>query len=325
MANPDSRCLPLVEVEHDQIQSLLSPVLKGAAIAGIECVEGGLTNTLYRITLADGGASLCLRIFAAGRLSWERELKILARVSASLPVPVPLLADCGEADFGRPFLVYRWVEGITLNECRRQTSPAELLSVAEPLGRLLAGVANFSFADDLNGSPNDFHEGQSPMEVLFSAKAEALLHGLARKRLGAALADAMWSCLDASAVRLRELKHAASLVHGDLSGRNVLVALDEDGGWRLSGLIDWEAAFSGSSLWDVGSLFRYPKRYSETFRQRFERGYRDAGGALPEDWLRTSRLLDATRLVATLNEERELPVVFAECRELLEAVIAERV
>jgi len=31
----------------------------------------------------------------------------------------------------------------------------------------------------------------------------------------------------------------------------------------------------------------------------------------------TARLLDATRLVATLNEERELPVVFAECRKLI--------
>ena len=93
--------------------------------------------------------------------------------------------------------------------------------------------------------------------------------------------------------------------------------LAEEGGWRISGLIDWEAAFSGSLIWDLGSLFRYGRRYSETFRQRFERGYRDAGGALPEDWLRTARLLDAARLVATLNEERELPVVFAECRKLI--------
>jgi hypothetical protein len=36
-------------------------------------------------------------------------------------------------------------------------------------------------------------------------------------------------------------------------------------------------------------------------------------------------LLDATRLVATLNEERELPVVFAECRDLIEAVVTESV
>ena len=64
---------------------------------------------------------------------------------------------------------------------------------------------------------------------------------------------------------------------------------------------------------------------SETFRQRFERGYRDAGGELPEDWLRTARLLDSTLIVATLNEERELPAVFAELCELIEVIIAEGV
>jgi len=325
MANPDPRCLPLIEIELDQIQELLSPALKGAAIAGVERVEGGLVNTLYRVTRADGGVPLCLRIFAAGRLAWEKERKILARVSASLPVPDALLAGCGGTGFGRPYLVYRWIEGVTLNECRRQAPPAALLSVAEPLGRLLAGVAGFSFANDLNGEPNVVHAGPASIEVLLSVNEEMLLRGLARKRLGAALADAMRRRLEAGAVHLCALDRVARLVHGDFGGRNILVAPAEGGGWRVNGLIDWEAAFSGSALWDVGSLFRYARRYSEAFCQRFEQGYRDAGGALPEDWLRTARLLDATRQVATLNEERELPVVFAECRELIEAVVAEGV
>jgi aminoglycoside phosphotransferase (APT) family kinase protein len=323
MTNPDARCFPLIEVELDQIQSLLYPVLKGAAITSVERVEGGLTNTLYRIETTDGSVSLCLRIFAAGRLPWERELKILALVSPSLPVPEVLLADCGGADFGHPYLIYRWIEGIMLNKFRRQMSPAALISVAEPLGRLLASVASFSFVDGFNGALNDALAVKPPIEVLLSLNEEALRRGPARKRLGAALADAMCSRFDAGAVRLCELDRAISLVHGDLGWRNILVAPAEDGGWRISGLIDWEAAFSGSSLWDVGSLFRYSRRYSETFCQRFERGYRDAGGALPDDWLRTARLLDATIQVATLNEEQERPVVLAECRELIEAMVVE--
>jgi aminoglycoside phosphotransferase (APT) family kinase protein len=321
MANPDARCLPLIEVELDQLQSMLFPVLKGAAIAGVERVEGGLTNTLYRITPADGSVSLCLRIFAAGRLSWETELKILSLVSASLPVPEPLLADCGGADCGYPYLVYRWIEGIMLNEFRKQMSPAALLSVAEPLGRLLANVASFSFAGGFNGVLNDVLAVKPPIEVLLSANEEALLRGLARKRLGAALADAICSRFDAGAVCLCELDCSPRLVHGDLGWRNILVAPAEDGGWRISGLIDWEAAFSGSSLWDVGSVFRYSRRYSETFCQRFERGYRDAGGALPNDWLRTARLLDAILHIAALNEEQGRQVVFSECRGLIEAMV----
>jgi hypothetical protein len=34
--------------------------------------------------------------------------------------------------------------------------------------------------------------------------------------------------------------------------------------------------------------------------------------------------LDSTRLVTILNETQELPLVFAECRELIEAMVARR-
>jgi hypothetical protein len=75
----------------------------------------------------------------------------------------------------------------------------------------------------------------------------------------------------------------------------------------------------GGTIADV----RYARRYSIAFRRNFEQGYRDAGGTLPEDWWRTAKLLDAIRLVAILNEERDLPVVFADCRELIEAVVGD--
>jgi aminoglycoside phosphotransferase (APT) family kinase protein len=142
------------------LQTWLFPALRGASITGVERVEGGLTNTLYRIETTDGSVSFCICIFAAGRLPWERELKILALVSLSLPVPEVLLGDCGGANFEHPYLIYRWIEGIMLNKFRRQMSPAALLSVAEPLGRLLASVASFSFTGGLNGALKDAPSSQ---------------------------------------------------------------------------------------------------------------------------------------------------------------------
>src|SRR5262245_42922805 len=234
MTDPDPRVLPLVELEIDQIRALLSPLLNGAAIAGVERMEGGLVNTLYRVTPADGDASLCLRIFAGGRLPWETERKALTRVSASLPVPDVLLADSGNSDFSYPYLVYRWIEGIMLNKFRRRETPATLLSVAETLGRLLAGVASFSFADGPNVEPNGVHSRLSSIEALLSVNEKMLLSGLARKRLGSALADGMWRLFEANADLLCKLDGGARLGHGDFGGRNILGAPSESGGWRVS-------------------------------------------------------------------------------------------
>jgi hypothetical protein len=74
-------------------------------------------------------------------------------------------------------------------------------------------------------------------------------------------------------------------------------------------------------LWDVGSLFRYPHRYSEEFRALFAEGYGAAGGSLSPDWYMAARTVDSVRLVSILSEERELLGVFAECIELIQSIV----
>jgi hypothetical protein len=92
--------------------------------------------------------------------------------------------------------------------------------------------------------------------------------------------------------------------------------------WRIGGVIDWEAAASASPLVDIGSLFRYAQRYDARFVEDFERGYREADGELPTDWFRTARLVDALWLVEMLDEPRELPGVYADCRMLIAKLVA---
>jgi len=313
------RRFPLVEVTLGQLSALLSPFLSGRGIGRVEHVDGGLTNTILRVWPADGSSGLLVRIFAGGRAPWEKERKILTRVRASLPVSEVLLANDGNGSLPYPSLVCRWIEGITLNSFRKRTSAVELLTLAEPLGRLVARISGTPAAGDL-GLEADWGTPVSSLEALLSLSREQLLRGRARMRLGDALADALWRRLSAEAERFPGLA-PDSLVHGDLGGRNILVAPDGDARWRIAGLLDWEAAFTGWALWDVGSLFRYPKRFGEAFRTGFERGYSDAGSPLPAKWWETARLLDATRQVSTLDAEREQPTVFADCRELLALLV----
>ena len=65
-------------------------------------------------------------------------------------------------------------------------------------------------------------------------------------------------------------------------------------------------------------MFRYATRYSPSFRDSFGAGYRSAGGVLPDEWWIVARLIDVTRLVRILNEDRELPSVFSDCRMIAE-------
>jgi aminoglycoside phosphotransferase (APT) family kinase protein len=295
---------------------MLRPVSGDAELREVVRVDGGLVNTVYRVKTKRAGAAFGLRVYAAGGPAFEAECRLLESLAATLPVPRVLYADASRRHYcAHPYLVYQWIEGITLNECRRQSSPKALLTLAEPLGRLLARIAAALPAA---------HVSQTLRAATALERSDGQLRaGLARERLGCVLADQLRDCLKSSSSTLHALDRTGLLVHGDFGGRNILVKVDESGEWRIGGVIDWEDAAAGSALWDVGSLFRYTRRYSEEFRALFARGYRGAGGKLPPRWWLSARTIDATRLVAILSEERELPGVFAECAELIESLVAD--
>lgn len=293
---------------------MLRPLLGGAGLHEVARVGGGLVNTVYRVRA--GGGTYALRVCAADGPDFEEECRLLDNLAETLPVPCVLFADASGRLCARPYLVYRWVEGVSLNECRRQNSPDALLTLAGPLGRLLAQIAGSAFTAD--------HVSKTMrVSTLLRRAEEQLRAGQARRRLGGAPADRLRDHLNRRAAVLRALDDAGALVHGDFGGRNILARVGGNGEWGISGVIDWEEAAAGSVLWDVGSLFRYPRRYSDEFRTLFERGYRAAGGRLPPDWWHTARTIDATRLVAILSQERELPGVFAECAELVGSIVTE--
>lgn len=229
----DPRCHPLIELDLRQVHAMLAPLLKEARIHEVLPVEGGLVNSIYRITLDREDTVYTLRVFAAGRAAFEKELQLLSRLAAALPVPEVLFADEG-GHCSYPYLVYRWIQGITLNECRRRSAPHVFLTLAEPLGRLLARIASLS-------APEDLVE-PIPAAAQVSRAQEQLRSGLACERLGRTLADSLRDLLARNAPVFQTIENTAGLVHGDLGGRNILVKTTESGQWEISGVLDWESA-----------------------------------------------------------------------------------
>ncbi|HWU91296.1 MAG TPA: hypothetical protein VN253_28715, partial [Kofleriaceae bacterium] len=196
----DHRVYPWIQVSHDELEEIV-----GGRIVRFARVDGGLTNTLHRVVLADGGA-VVVRHHAGGAQPFRDELATIARLAGRLPVP-----ELVRADERRLAIVYRWIDGITLDDCRRAEPPAAFASLAGPLGRMFAWLARCEPRED---------ERWDVAAVLALAHLQ-LLEGRARARLGAPLADSIAAALGAAADRLAW--GAPCLSHGDIGGRNVLV------------------------------------------------------------------------------------------------------
>jgi len=315
----DSRVRPLVPVDPATIQRMCAPIAGGEALGSIASVNGGLVNTLYRV-ITSAGEEYAVRVSTADTandprsIDLEVEVALLRRLTGRIPVPLPVVVSARATTGGHPYMIYPWIHGITLNECRRSRGTAALAALADPVGRLAASIAT---TPDIRALPLP---RRSVADALI--QADALLDASrARDRLGPGVANAFRDTLGVASSGLRELDEITGLAHHDFSGRNIIVRECEDGTWDVQGVIDWETACIACPLWDVGSLFRYARRYDADFRSAFEKAYRKAGGALPDGWWHSARLLDATRLVGVLSEDRDLPSVFEDCRSIVESLI----
>ena len=81
---------------------------------------------------------------------------------------------------------------------------------------------------------------------------------------------------------------------------------------------------AGSPLADLANFLRYERSSRHSVEPHLFAGYLDAGGQLPEDWRRLSRVVDLTALCGSPTR-KELPDgVVAELVELVRATVEER-
>ncbi len=89
------------------------------------------------------------------------------------------------------------------------------------------------------------------------------------------------------------------LVHADFDPANILVDKIDDE-WTITGVLDWEFAFSGSPLWDVANMLRYSHQMPVMFEVSFTQGLITAF-TLPKDWKITIHLLNVMSLLDCLT------------------------
>ena len=130
---------------------------------------------------------------------------------------------------------------------------------------------------------------------------EAGLRGVAGERLGSC-ADRIRSLWDRHERPMRELGSEPVLTHSDFKPANVKWLPEEEDVLVL----DWEFAWAGPALFDLGMMLRWGA--SPGFVRGLARGYRDAGGVLPEGWRPLAALLDLFNLVGMLDDATPRPI-----------------
>lgn len=295
MSDPGPGGQELDQALGPELSRWLGAVLPGQRVTGLARLGGGYRNRNTRLDLDDGEA-LVLRQYEvdeAGRIC-AVEAALLARLRGAAPVPGLIAADPAGTAAGEPVLLTRFVPGVPLSAVL--AGPGDHAALGRAAGRALGAIGTVTFdgggfftdgtlqptAGDLAGGLPGFVDAclaAGPAPTVLSAAELAGLRELARADEPlAARADG-----------------ARQLVHSDYNPKNLLIGTDGS----VAAVLDWEFAFSGSPLHDVGNMLRFEQ--PPGFAAGFADGFRDGGGELPPDWREISAALDLFALADLLT------------------------
>lgn len=308
---------------HLPVLQAAAESLLGTPVDVVEALTGGVRRDTYRV-VDDMGARFVLRL-DHDRASLEKEVAITHLVGDRVPVPAVVGADLAGELAGVPLTLSEYAAGQSLDEVLAAAGEEDATAIGEAVGRTLAAIGGFTFdAPGLLGPTLRPQPFAAPLSELLVAFGERVLNEHEpREALGGFIADGFLTLLRESASSLETVATESSLVHSDFNGKNLVLARAFHGAPRVEAVLDWEFAFSGPPLADVGNMLRRQERMSAAFVDGFSTGFHAGGGALPPGWRSIAAALDAMALLDFLDRgaRGEHGPMYAEACALIEEAV----
>jgi aminoglycoside phosphotransferase (APT) family kinase protein len=320
--------LPPASLSGQQIAHILSRALPKHALKSFEPLTGGLINAMYRLHAEGLQEAFVLRVYLRDPSACRKEVDLHQLVSGRAPVPEIVYANPWanprEEDGVGPHILMRWIKGQTFRQIKSRRDPREMAEAAHSIGVTLAHIGSLQFPRPGRIGPGleigaPLAEGPDPVPTFIESCLES--PEMARRfdqRHRDRLRGFIWDW----AKQIATIGEERSLVHSDYGSPNIL--LDQvNGQWKVAAVLDWEFAFAGSPLYDVGHILRYDRLTPPLMQPHFAAGFREGGGALPENWRDLARVLDLTALCDVLTRPGLSESVVAELVELVVATMLE--
>jgi aminoglycoside phosphotransferase (APT) family kinase protein len=280
------------------LERWLAGQLPGARIADTRPLPGGYRNDNL-LVVTDGGQRYVLRRYRHGN-ACAVEAALVERLPREVPVAEVVAVDPDGAAAGEPVLLSRFVAGTMVSEILPDLTREEADQLGRAVGRVLATIGTVTFA-----RPGFFRDADLTPVPVGGLGLETFVAGcLSRRHPDHTMSevDIVWVRDRAAraAAHLDGVQDSCRLVHADFNPKNLL-ARRGPVGWAVTAVLDWEFAFCGSPLCDIGNMLRFAEDYPPGYADGFLAGFGEAGGHLPTDWREVSRALDLYALAEFLT------------------------
>ncbi len=279
--------------ESDSVAPTIDEVNACIAESGVEVVsvvriEEGLANENYRVETISG-ESYFFRVYKRERAAQELEAALAASLVRLIPIPAVLYVNRDAA-----VSLSEWSPGATLQRVFASDRPDRVVAYARELGQILSRIARVRFdsAGFFDSALIVTHRWTSFWDGILGYFDHCARRAVALGRLDERCRAQIESIFARDDKAIREATSEPCLSHGDYKPANILVD-----GSRVTAILDWEFAHSGSWLLDAGQLLRYLGPVRESFAREFEVGLTDGDVTIPCGWSDLARTIDIVNLV----------------------------
>jgi aminoglycoside phosphotransferase (APT) family kinase protein len=315
------RVEPRRRLDDAVLSRIIHAAFPGRGVAHVQPLFS-CRNANFLVQLDGVSDSIVLCLFEHDPSICRKQLDLYRVIDPVVPLVPVLYAEPEGLDDIPPFLITQFVSGISFCDLLDHASLAEIQQAASEVGRVLASIARTQFRQGgwIGPGPTVAAPLLAGEHLVANMVDECLAADNVRKRLGPELCRRLSRIVWSFAGELTVIDDAHNLVHSDFGPGNTLVRYS-GAKWEVSAVLDWEFAFSGSPLVDIGHFLRFEDERWPLVEPGFSRGFLEGGGMLPENWRMLSRIADivsiGTGIGGDLREDsirRKLDVIgsFAE-------------
>lgn len=309
-----------VDISPQVMQMLIAPICT-ESIAAMTLLPGGCANTNYKI-LFESHVPLVVRVYTREASSLTRERDIHRLVHDKIPTARFLFADESQGQIPYPFAIFSYVEGLLLRDLIFKGDEQAISTCCFEAGRHLATLSTFTFHEggffemDLRVRP--FNKKEAYLNFALSL----LKSSTVKRDLGHKLLERVHAIITGVGHKYLPSNGLATLTHGDYDPSNIKVT-NTNGSWHISGILDWEFAFSGTYYLDIGQMVRYSHKLQPNYEESFIAGIRAGGLKLAPTWKRFAKIMDLLCLLQLVqsNPKSRRPLLNSDVTGLISYTI----
>jgi aminoglycoside phosphotransferase (APT) family kinase protein len=316
---PSSPVNPAPEIITEAASQFSSSPLRNSAV-----LSGGFSTTNILLEFADRERCVLRVSPQHERLKMEADLlDYLSHKAPEVPVPKVLWRASEHFPGGPGAFAMTYVEGNLLADIEDSLSGASCRDICEQLAFVAARIHDLRFAQCglLGPGPKVTEPFAGYVTGTVGFMQSCLDNTNLQRRLGAERCRRLHQSLIHRA-DLHQPSVTHQLCHSDFNQKNFLIRRDVNGRHHLAAVLDWEFAFSGSSVIDIGNLLRFEHESPAVESSWFADAYRAAGGHLDKAWREQALFADLLAQCAFLINPEELTKTFTTASGVIDRTLA---